>query len=462
MSYGKLAALGAGLLSGVLYLSTTQAETEFEKRGYLGLGVGISNLDPDTDGTSFSVDDKRDIGAKIFLGYDISERFSLEGYYSHLGKAEITPSGSLKYKDFGVSGLYYFYKQHLPHVGWGAFGRLGLGRMINDSDLNYSRDHDNHIMLGAGMEYGFNNGFALRGDVDFYDKDARLLAINLLKRFGGSKKQRAIVAPVAMLDGDNDGIVDAEDVCPQTPIGVSVDDKGCELDSDFDGIVDSQDRCPATPNTVIVDTQGCERDSDGDGVADSQDRCLATPSGASVNDRGCEPDSDGDGVADNHDRCPETVTGAEVDARGCEIDADNDGIVDRLDRCPGTASGVKVDAQGCKLKMVFVLKGVTFATASAELIGDSLKVLNEVRDTLQLHPEIKVEVAGYTDSRGARKYNVSLSQRRADAVRRYLIEQGISADRLIAKGYGPDKPIADNATSAGRAANRRVEMRILN
>jgi OOP family OmpA-OmpF porin len=402
MKYGRLTVMGAGLLSGVLCLSVAQAETEFERKWYLGLGVGISNLDPDVGGTPYHVDDKRDLGGKLFLGYDINERFSLEGYYSHLGKAKIAPSGSVKYADFGFSGLYYFYKQDFPHVGWEGFGRLGLGRMRNDSNLNYTRVNDSHVMLGAGVEYGFENGFAVRADVDFYDEDARLLAINLLKRFGGSKQQKIIIAPATMHD------------------------------SDRDGVVDSRDRCPATPADTSVDDSGCERDSDGDGVTDS------------------------------NDLCPETPTGAEVDVRGCEKDMDNDGIVDRVDRCSATPSGVKVDAQGCELKTAFVLNGVTFATASAELIGDSRRMLDEVRDTLQLHPEIKVEVAGYTDSRGSRKYNVGLSQRRAEAVLDYLVGQGISADRLTAKGYGPDKPIADNATSAGRAVNRRVEMHILN
>lgn len=431
MKYGMPAVIGAGLLSGTLCLSAAQAESEFEKRGYLGFGIGISNLDPDTDSTIYRVDDTRDIGGKFFLGYDFSKHFSLEAYYSRLGKAKIAPSGSMKYADFGLSGLYYFYPQDLLHIGWSGFGRLGLGRMKNNSNLDYRRNNDNHIMLGAGVEYGFKNGFALRADVDFYDKDARLLAINLLKRFGGSKKQKTIAAPVTMHDSDRDGIADIEDACPDSPIDTRVDSKGCGPDDDGDGVINSQDRCPATPM------------------------------GAPVDDSGCELDSDGDGITDNNDRCPQTPAGAEVDASGCEKDADNDGIVDRVDRCPATAAGVKVDAQGCELKTTFVLKGVTFATASAELIGDSLKVLDEVRDTLQLHLEIKVEVAGYTDSRGLRKYNVGLSQRRAEAVRAYLVEQGISVDRLTAKGYGPDKPIADNATFAGRAANRRVEMHIL-
>ena len=399
--------LGVALAMSAPAVTAAGALTEtgnFEKQWYLGAGLGRSHLKPDTGGSGYRVDDKHDTGYKVFAGYDFTERFSLEGYFSKLGKTKLSPDGKVKYKDFGMSGLYYFYKSQRPHVGWGVFGRAGLGQMKNNADINIDRDNENHIMFGTGVEYGFDNGLALRVDADFYDTDARFFAINVLKRFGVGKavtKKKVAPQPVPTMDSDNDGIVNGEDRCPNSLIG------------------------------AVVDSQGCERDADGDGVTDSADACL------------------------------ETVTGAEVDARGCEMDADNDGIADRVDRCPATSPGVNVNAQGCELKMTFVLKGVTFATASAELVGDSMKVLDEVRDTLQLHPEIKVELAGYTDSRGSWKYNVGLSQRRADVVRAYLIGQGIFADRLKAKGYGPDKPIADNATSVGRVLNRRVEMHIL-
>lgn len=394
--------LGLSLVATASMVVAAETPTEnnsFEQQWYLGAGLGRSYLKPDTDGTGFRVDDKNDIGYKLFGGYDFTGRLSFEGYFSQLGKANFSPNGEMKYRDFGFSALYYIYKSQQPHEGWGVFARAGMGRMQNSTDVVYERDNDNHAMFGAGVEYGFANGLVLRADADLYDSDAQLFAINVIKRFGASKKK---ARPVVVIDSDNDGVTDSSDKCPHSHAGVKVNSRGCELDSDNDG------------------------------------------------------------VSDSHDLCLETVAGAKVDARGCEMDADGDGIVDRLDRCPATSAGVTVDAQGCELKTTFVLKGVTFATASAELIGSSQKALDEVRDTLQLHPEIKVEVAGYTDSRGLRKFNVGLSQRRAEAVRDYLVAKGIAADRLTAKGYGPDKPITDNETSSGQADNRRVEIRILN
>lgn len=232
-------------------------------------------------------------------------------------------------------------------------------------------------------------------------------------------------------------------------------------DSDGDGVFDSEDRCPDTPMGAKVDARGCELDSDGDGVADSKDKCPDTPPGVKVDRYGCELDSDGDGVTDSKDQCPDTPVGVKVDARGCELDSDGDGVVDSGDKCPDTHKGAKVDAVGCEIPEVIVLKGVNFETASDHLTSDSIGILNGVADTLLRRPDVTIEVAGYTDSRGAASYNQKLSQMRAQAVANYLISRGVMAENLTAKGYGEENPVADNKTAAGQAENRRVELHIL-
>ncbi len=172
-------------------------------------------------------------------------------------------------------------------------------------------------------------------------------------------------------------------------------------------------------------------------------------------------DSDGDGVPDASDACAGTPTGAKVDAKGCELDSDGDGVVDSKDSCPGTAAGVKVDVKGCKIPEVVVLHGVNFATGSARLLPESLSVLDEVAATLLKHPEMVVEIAGYTDNTGSRAFNERLSYRRAKSVRSYLITKGVAPGNLVAKGYGPANPVASNSTAEGRAENRRVELHII-
>jgi outer membrane protein OmpA-like peptidoglycan-associated protein len=105
---------------------------------------------------------------------------------------------------------------------------------------------------------------------------------------------------------------------------------------------------------------------------------------------------------------------------------------------------------------------VQFELGKAEIKPDSFGLLDEVAKVLQENPQIEqVEVQGHTDSTGDAKYNRKLSQQRAESVRDYLIKKGIKKGRLVAKGYGPDKPIADNATPEGQEKNRRVEFLIL-
>ncbi len=258
------------------------------------------------------------------------------------------------------------------------------------------------------------------------------------------------------LDSDNDGVPDYRDECPNTPKGVKVNVVGCQIigDSDKDGVNDNIDRCPDTPAGVKVDRYGCPVDSDLDGVPDYKDVCPGTPEGVSVNDKGCPPDSDKDGVPDYKDKCPDTPAGALVDLEGCPIDTDNDGVPDYRDECPNTPEGAKVDEKGC---MVEVKLEIYFDTDSAVVKPEYYPEIEKIANFLKEHPDMKIEIQGHTDSVGPADYNLKLSQRRAEAVKKILVEKfGISPDRIIAKGYGETKPIAPNDTEEGRAKNRRV------
>lgn len=233
------------------------------------------------------------------------------------------------------------------------------------------------------------------------------------------------------------------------------------------------------PNSGLTNVQallgyswglGAPLDSDGDGVANRQDQCPNTPAGAKVDAKGCPLDSDGDGVFDGLDKCPDTPAGVKVNADGCPLDTDGDGIPDYLDKCPTVPAPGTAD--GCPPKVVepepapvveaaprkLTLEGVNFDNDSAKLRPESIAILNSAAATLKEWGEVKVEVAGHTDSVHSDAYNLRLSQRRAEAVRAYLIKQGIAADRLTAKGYGEANPVADNKTADGRYKNRRVEL----
>ena len=194
-----------------------------------------------------------------------------------------------------------------------------------------------------------------------------------------------------------------------------------------------------TPGAVV------RLDSDNDGIEDSEDECPNDPEDMdSFEDaNGCpDPDNDGDGVPDDRDKCPRTAPDSKVDADGCVVEVP---IV--------TTEKAFVPASGGE-----ILEGVSFVSGSAELTPASISVIVELAATLQADPDLKLEIAGHTDATGGSEANRNLSQRRAESVRRSLIQMGIAPDRLLAVGYGEDFPIADNATAEGRARNRRVEV----
>jgi len=182
-------------------------------------------------------------------------------------------------------------------------------------------------------------------------------------------------------------------------------------------------------------------------------------------------DSDGDGVYDRIDKCPRTPSDWPVDRWGCPLDSDGDGVPDGIDHCPGTPFGVKVDDRGCAVpvaliqilreKKAVVLEGVEFDNDKDTLRPESLTTLNEVAASLKDWPDVRLEVQGHCSDPGTAAHNMDLSQRRAAAVKAYLVSRGIEGSRLEAKGYGESRPIATNKTEAGRQLNRRVELHVI-
>jgi OOP family OmpA-OmpF porin len=257
-------------------------------------------------------------------------------------------------------------------------------------------------------------------------------------------------------DSDGDGLLDPDDKCPSVP-GLA-QFKGCP-DTDKDGIEDSADKCPQLPG--VAQFQGCP-DTDKDGIEDSADKCPQVPGVAQF--QGC-PDTDKDGFEDSVDACPAEPGIAEL--KGCPAkDTDGDTLPDHRDNCP-TEPG-PVENQGCPVKdkqIVSIQKDrleikdkVYFDSGKAKIQSRSFKLLDQVAKVILEHPDLeKVWIEGHTDEVGGSEYNTELSQRRAEAVRDYLVQKKVAPERLEARGMGRTRPVAPNNTEKGRAANRRVE-----
>ena len=233
-------------------------------------------------------------------------------------------------------------------------------------------------------------------------------------------------------------------------------------DRDGDGIPDVDDKCPDVKG--LASLQGCP-DRDGDGIADADDACPDTPGIAKY--KGCPiPDTDGDGINDEVDKCP-TVAGL-ARYNGCPIpDTDGDGVNDEEDKCidkPGPASnnGCPVIAKVVIDKINYASKNIFFATGSAKLLAKSNKALNDVAKIMDDDKTLMLNIDGYTDNTGKADKNQTLSQNRAAAVLAYLKSKNVAESRMTSAGHGPDAPVADNKTAAGRAKNRRVELKVRN
>ncbi|HEV8323378.1 MAG TPA: OmpA family protein [Myxococcota bacterium] len=205
---------------------------------------------------------------------------------------------------------------------------------------------------------------------------------------------------------------------------------------------------------------------------------LLAVSGAAPRDAHAKkPDRDGDGIPDDVDKCPddpEDKDGFE-DTDGCsEADNDGDGIDDLDDACPNVAetlNGVE-DKDGCpdveKAKLLYskgkilIREPVFFTSGKHAILPKSYDLLNQMAAFLKVYTKFKkIMIEGHTDNKGDSAKNLELSEKRAKAVMDYLVKEGVGADRLVYKGYGDAKPVADNATEAGRSKNRRVEFVVL-
>ncbi len=256
-------------------------------------------------------------------------------------------------------------------------------------------------------------------------------------------------------DRDGDGIPDVVDICPDDPEDIDGfdDDDGCpDLDNDEDGISDAVDDCPNEPEDMdgFQDADGCpDTDNDADGLPDFRDRCPGTDVTLVG---GINTKEDMDGYKDS-DGCP-------------DLDNDGDGIPDESDLCPNapeTFNGYE-DADGCPdeklgiLQKPLVLNSVYFRFDRADLDPNSREILDQVAEAFAGNPNVRIVIRGYTDTIGTWEYNIWLSKRRAENVKRYLVRKGIDASRISTIGRGPQNPVASNMTAEGRAQNRRIEI----
>ncbi|MCP4680157.1 MAG: OmpA family protein [Deltaproteobacteria bacterium] len=311
----------------------------------------------------------------------------------------------------------------------------------------FSSDIASTPLEGAlAAKFGFGRGFAVFAGPGF----------GIISGLG-TPIVRGIVGitwtPTLLADGDGDGVTGANDRCPGEPEDKDgfEDSDGCpELDNDGDDIDDKADKCPdqSEDKDDFEDEDGCpDPDNDADGIDDGYDTCPNEKEDKdNFNDEdGCpDPDNDGDGIDDEADKCSE------------EKEIFN--AFEDLDGCPDEGEELVILTD----EMLAISRPIEFKRRTSKIKNKkSFDVLNTVVTLLKIHPQLRVRIEGHTDSRRSRRRNLKISSSQAGAVLRYLIENGIEADRLEALGHGPDNPIDDNNTEEGRRANQRIEFHII-
>lgn len=311
----------------------------------------------------------------------------------------------------------------LPFSSLAPFVVVGAGALGIQStpDVVLGRDIDPTFHLGIGTKVFINRRLMAR--LDLRDVISPRRGVN-----GGATNNIEVLLGLSITLGRERDL--GREPEPERP------PKGPE-DRDGDGFVDGEDACPDEAGAA---PDGCPAplDRDGDGFVDEEDAC---PDEAGVEPAGCpEADADGDGILVPDDACPdeaETFNSYE-DGDGCP-----DEVPDDLRRFDGR------------------LEGINFELGKARLTKDSTPVLDEAVGVLRKYTEFRIEISGHTDNSGRREVNMRLSQKRADAVKHYLVAHGIDEGRITTRGAGPDEPIDSNVTREGRANNRRIEFRVL-
>ena len=391
-----------------------------------------------------------------FVGSNFS--VSLQGSVNKMDKfvvdvnpVLVTNPGDLMY--YGVDGAVRYSFMNLikskvidPSVNLGGgytfLGKTSYGTVNGGVGLTFWLSENVGLEFGTTYKKSFGDrmspvGFPIAPS--YFQHNA-----GLVFKFGGK-------------DTDGDGIYDKDDACPEVP-GLA-QFNGCP-DTDGDGIQDSEDACPEIAGLAAFN--GCP-DTDGDGVADKDDACPDVAGLVAL--KGC-PDADGDGVADKDDKCP-NVAGPKDNA-GCPWpDTDKDGVYDKDDMCPEVAGPASnkgcpevtaeaMDALQMQARFIYFNSGkATFKEK------DVPQRLDAMANLLKNYPNSNFSIEGHTDSDGTDEYNQGLSDDRAAAVKEALVQRGINASKITTVGFGESTPVSTNKTAAGKALNRRTEVKLV-
>ncbi|MEH6447598.1 MAG: OmpA family protein, partial [Oleispira sp.] len=248
-----------------LIFSTVAAQAAWwdEMDVYAGAGYGQSYLDPAVGGTGYEIDDHTQNAWKLTGGWDWNDHISIEGYYSNLGRVQLSENAELGYRMLGGNAMLNYWARGGERVkgSIALYAKVGLNHMTNDGDgVSYDSKNQGQLFGAIGAELYLPQKFSVRFEVDSYDTDASLFSLNIIKRFG-FKSRTPSTPPLPLVDKNaeqEEQFVAMVEELPVTAAGPKIVQLiPIVLDSDLDGLLDDEDQCPYTPKNVSINELGC-------------------------------------------------------------------------------------------------------------------------------------------------------------------------------------------------------------
>ncbi|MGQ7847998.1 OmpA family protein [Granulosicoccus sp. 3-233] len=483
-------AVAAGLL---ISLSGT-AFAALSDQWYIGIGGGMSVLQPEASDSSVDVDDKNGQLGTIFFGKDFDSRSSGQFQLYSLGESSFDDGQSTaSYVGGDASLLYRFFdsrdrRERGAVFGTSFYGRFGFGFLNRDSDLPLDDDAPVYFGVGAGLETYFTHNLGMRLEAMYHETDAASASLSLVTRFGGHRSRPpvrppAVVpsAPVAVTPPTSNPVAEpvpapdaipgpASNPTPEPDVAAAPGSlPSTQPESTTASIPDISAELP--PPGVTAPEQGpgsSESPLDLTALQDTADQAAnaAPPSAETIYPavevlgntqeiEQIEPEAPASDVS--APTIPPAANTAAIAPLLPNADSDGDGINDIRDRCPDSTPGYPVNTRGCPL-YAGLLPDVTFQDGTAEFDASSFAVLDRLAQTLNEHPDSAIEIVAHTDNSGTEQQQSALTRQRLRSVGLYLVNLGISQERLLLRSFGGKRPAFDNDTADGRRRNNRIEV----
>lgn len=484
---------------------------------YLGLGGGMSMLEPQAQSDAITSQENSDMDWHGTLGYRLNRSFSVEMERADLGQAQLNPIGSIGYKDWNVSGIYHYKNRANSQAGkrFSFYGRAGVGKIYNKSNITVERAHDIHWLAGAGVQMALSPSLSFRAEAINYDKDAKRLGLGIVYAFGKNKdsklsfpsrsdKNKTIRTKTAVANSSTelpDTASKSQSGQPENSTSGIAKGKAESVDTPLAANAIAKSASPATALANMVKAEKTNATNEENtnklakAIAQAQAQAQAQAEAEAKAEAKVKSEASAIATAEKAAKIKALAKAEDKTRALAKVEKEAVALAKAEKVAKAAPVSEALDTNAKALRAIEIAKAqdqarnmlkpqnaktdtdmpsiesasqtnkssytpVEFGFDSNQLGAQQIKDLQPLLDRLKKSPTATVMLTGHTDSTGTESYNIALSLRRADALKRYLLEKGVDRQVVIVRGLGEKLPIKSNAQASGRRANRRVEIEI--